>query len=200
MADLTPGRRDTIAPSRFVADCNDTTPTYLGSGSADEGRLVRLTDGGQATAFGGRGLHFLHDVPGSIVALGFPIKHRNLTDRRGHFGIRCCRGKCVAAARRGAERRDACAIDFRQGTGKCDGGAPVIQLTGRFVQVGLASAVTKASIVENQRRDTCGCKVVGESVQTVSACSGQAVSHHDDGSRTFVCRGRVEPRCARITA
>src|SRR5262249_46550202 len=154
-------------------NCNDTTPADLGSGRADERRLVGLTDGGQMTAGCRCLLHFLYGVLRVAVGLGVSVEPRNLADPRGHLGILRCRGEGRAPPRRGTERRQAFGIDIGQRTSKCDGSAPVVQLTRRLVQIWLARAVAKAAIVENQRRDAGGRKPFSERPQTVSARAGQ---------------------------
>jgi len=73
-------------------------------------------------------------------------------------------------------------------------------LTIRLEQVRLARAVAKASMVENERRNTGGRKSFGEHAKTVSACASQSVGHDDDRSRAFIRRRGVQPRSASIMA
>ena len=113
-----PTRRNAVAPSGFVADGDDATPTDLGSGRADERWFMGLTNSRQITAFRCRGLHCLNDVRGSVVALSISVEHRNLADGRCDLGIRRCRSKGMAATRRGTKCCHAFGIDIGQRTGQ----------------------------------------------------------------------------------
>jgi hypothetical protein len=99
------------------------------------------------------------------------VEERDLADRRRDAAVGRRGGQCVAATRRGPERRQPIAVDARQGAGGRDRRAPVLELAARLEQVRLAAAVAEAAVVEDEGGDAGGGESLRERAQPVASRS-----------------------------
>ena len=122
-------------------------------------------------AAGGGDEHPRGDHGSGAMALGHQVDEGHLADRGGDPVVVRGRGERVATSHRGAEGRDPSGVDSRQPAGARDRRPPVVELAPGREEVGLTSAVAKAPVIEEERRDVGVGEALGEGPEAVAAGS-----------------------------
>src|SRR3954451_13511997 len=171
-------------------------PAGFAAGGIDERGISRLAEGRQLSAADRGEDHPRLDPEWRSMRLPHR-QERHLTDRRRHLRIGGCRCKGVAAAHRGAERRDPRRIDAIEAAGTVDRRGPVLELAPGLEQVRLTSAVAKPPMVEHECGDPRPREPLGKRAQTITARTRQAMGH-DDRRRSPPRPAGIKPRRALI--
>ncbi len=144
-------------------------PAGLSTRCVYERRLVWLPDGWQvSTQYRGE-QHAEGDSRGGSMRLAPHIEEGNLAYGSSHLRVLSSGSERVASAHRGSKCRHALDVDPGQGASEGNCGPPVFELVGGLKQVRLATAVTKPTMIEDERRDTGRRKPLCEWPQSVAA-------------------------------
>ena len=90
------------------------------------------------------------------------VEHGHLTDRGRNARVFRGGRKRVSAAHRGSEGRHSLGVDARQRASEPDCRSPILQLASRAEKIGLAAAISEATMIKDEGSNANGREALRE--------------------------------------